>query len=99
VFQESLTNVHRHSGSATACVRVARENGCVTFEVQDHGKGMRRTDLPENDAPATSGIGLRGMTERMREVGGTLEIKSTEQGTVVRAIVPLTERADAAGIS
>jgi PAS domain S-box-containing protein len=101
VLQESLTNVHRHSGSATARVRVARENGRVTFEVQDHGRGITRTDSPETsqDAPATSGIGLRGMTERLREVGGTLEINSTEQGTVVRAIVPVTERADAAGMS
>jgi two-component system NarL family sensor kinase len=92
VLQESLTNVHRHSGSPTARVRLARANGQVIFEVQDCGKGISRPEAQPaaQESPGTSGLGLRGMTERLREVGGTLEINSGQQGTTVRAIVPFS---------
>jgi len=93
VLQESLTNVHRHSGSSTAHVRVTRENGQVIFEVKDQGRGIA---VLQPDMPVWPGIGLRGMSERLRELGGSLEIASTGQGTVVRAVVPCTERAQAA---
>jgi PAS domain S-box-containing protein len=97
VLQESLTNVHRHSGSATARVRLARENGQVIFEVQDSGKGLPHAESQAalQESPATPGVGLRGMSERLREVGGTLEINSGQQGTTVRAIVPFSDKADA----
>jgi PAS domain S-box-containing protein len=101
VLQESLTNVHRHSGSPTARVRLACENGHVVFEVKDCGKGLPATEsqAAPQESLGTSGLGLRGMTERLREVGGTLEINSGRKGTTVRAIVPFSERADAARTS
>ncbi len=101
VLQESLTNVHRHSGSTTAHVRLARENGQVVFEVQDHGKGLPSIEsvTVAQESLGTLGLGLRGMTERLREVGGTLEINSDTEGTTVRAMVPYSEKADAARAS
>jgi PAS domain S-box-containing protein len=101
VLQESLTNVHRHSESSTAHVRLACEHGRVIFEVHDRGKGIphNASSSAPVESPVTPGVGLRGMTERLREVGGTLEISSDPQGTTVRAIVPHPERVDAARAS
>ncbi len=89
VLQESLTNVHRHSGSSTASIRVRVEDGSVFLEVQDAGKGIPR-DVLETDRQAlgTMGVGLRGMHERVRQLGGTLELLSNEYGTTVKASLP-----------
>ena len=89
VLQESLTNVHRHSGSNTASIRLEAKNGDVILEVTDRGKGVPRGIL-ENAAEAvgTLGVGFRGMKERLMQLGGKLEIESGEKGTTVRATVP-----------
>lgn len=86
VVQESLTNVHRHSGSRIASVHIARDHDKVALEVRDEGKP---TDA-ERKAFAP-GVGILGMRERVRLLGGKLEIHSDENGTLLRAIVPLTE--------
>jgi len=93
VLQESLTNVHRHSGSATADIRLTRKNGSVVLEVVDKGKGISPTLLEQSDKDwlGSLGVGLRGMNERIRQLGGRLEISSTETGTVVTAGVPVEE--------
>jgi len=93
VLQESLTNVHRHSGSATADIRLTRKNGSVVLEVVDKGKGISPTLLEQSDKDwlGSLGVGLRGMNERIRQLGGKLEIASTENGTVVTAGVPVVE--------
>jgi PAS domain S-box-containing protein len=90
VLQESLTNVHRHSGSTTANVRVLRTPEAVILEVTDRGKGVPVGILAESarDWIGTPGVGLRSMNHRVRQFGGTLELTSTEAGTQLRVTVP-----------
>jgi PAS domain S-box-containing protein len=98
VLQESLTNIHRHSGSGTANIRL-QVNGSVILEVSDQGKGTQLRDFEGSDRDWTGalGVGVRGMRERMRQVGGTLELSSTAEGTTVKATIPIHEAsADAA---
>ena len=87
VVQECLTNVHRHSGSRTAAVRVTREKTYVRVEIEDAGKGI---PLPAsrlgNSTPA--GVGVLGMRERLRNLGGTLDIRSDHEGTLLAAVLP-----------
>jgi len=85
VVQECLTNVYRHSGSDSCFVKLQSENEQLRLEVRDQGKGM-----PKNkEAAESSGVGLRGMRERVRHLGGMLEVTSNEAGTAVIATVPL----------
>jgi PAS domain S-box-containing protein len=97
VLQESLTNVHRHSGSETAHIRLLMSNGTVTLEVTDSGKGIPSGLLEQSgqDWTGALGVGLRGMNERMRQLGGSLEVVSTEKGTAVSASVPAAEYSSA----
>jgi PAS domain S-box-containing protein len=93
VLQEGLTNVQRHSGSSTAEISLSRSDGMVSLEIADHGKGML-TPTHEHGAQdwmGSLGVGLRGMSERLRQLGGSLEISSGENGTCARATVPLQE--------
>jgi PAS domain S-box-containing protein len=84
LVQESLTNVHRHSGSSSADIRISRDGGLVVVEVSDEGKG-----IPEAAVRASTvskpGVGIQGMRERVRQLGGELEIRSLDSGTTVRA--------------
>jgi len=91
VLQESLTNVHRHSGSETAEVRLMKENGNAVLEVEDKGKGFNSALLEQGseDWMGALGVGVRGMNERMRQLKGKLEIITKEGGTLVRAIIPV----------
>jgi PAS domain S-box-containing protein len=93
VLQESLTNVHRHSGSTTADIRLTRKDGRVVLEISDQGKGIPRELLTQSNQTwiGSMGVGLRGMNERIRQLGGELEISSSESGTVVTAGVPVVE--------
>jgi len=97
VLQESLTNVHRHSGSQTAHIRLLMRKGTVTLEVTDTGKGIPSGLLEQSgqDWTGALGVGLRGMNERMRQLGGSLEVVSTEKGTAVAATVPAAEYSSA----
>ena len=92
VLQESLTNVHRHSGSPTANIRLS-VNGSVILEVRDQGKGAQLSDFDQSEQDWTGalGVGVRGMSERMRQLGGKLELSSTPEGTTVTAMVPIQE--------
>jgi signal transduction histidine kinase len=83
LIQECLTNIHRHSGSKTAVIRIARETDKVCAEVQDHGKGISQDRL-------AVGVGIRGMRERVRQSRGELTIDSNALGTKIRAIFPAT---------
>lgn len=93
VLQESLTNVRRHSGSATAGVRLLVEDGKAVLQIEDAGKGMPAEILEQlnEGGRASWGVGLRGMDERIRQLGGQLEISSTGNGTIVTASVPAGE--------
>ncbi len=90
MVQESLTNIHRHSGSLLAKVRISRSNGEVRVEVADRGKGMAPDKQIELASVGPPGVGIRGMRERLRQLGGTLEIQSDGKGTVVTAHLPVT---------
>src|SRR5258708_4935837 len=90
VVQECLTNVHRHSGSAVAKIRIARSDGHVRVEVEDRGKGIPPEKRAAMDSVGTPGVGIRGMRERLRQLGGNLEIKSNGEGTIVVAQLPVT---------
>jgi PAS domain S-box-containing protein len=98
VVQESLTNVHRHSGSPSAEIRLSANDGEVSLEIRDKGKGMPVANLEETGQRwmGTLGVGLRGMTERMRQLGGRLELLSSAEGTAVIAIVPWQESSSVA---
>ncbi len=96
VVQECLTNIHRHSGSPTAKVSIARFNGLVFVEVADRGKGIAPEKRYEMEASGTLGVGLRGMRERILQLGGRMEIDSNSPGTVVRAQVPVAHNAEKA---
>jgi signal transduction histidine kinase len=91
MVQECLTNIHRHSGATAACVRFRAENSRVLVEVQDNGNGITMDKQLELSSPGRSGVGFRGMRERFRQLGGTLEIQSQGRGTTVIATLPLVE--------
>jgi PAS domain S-box-containing protein len=86
IIQESLTNIHRHSGSATASVQVTVEDGNLTVRVRDFGNGFHPQDFTSGGRP---GVGLRGMHERVKQFGGSLDIQSGASGTTVSAIFPI----------
>jgi two-component system NarL family sensor kinase len=91
MIQECLTNIHRHSGGASAKIRVHAENQRLLVEVQDTGKGIPLEKQLELSSSGRIGVGFRGMRERLRQLGGTLEIQSGGGGTVVIATLPLVE--------
>ncbi len=95
VLQESLTNVHRHSRAASAEIKVDADAEQVSIEIRDHGRGMPAYVLQQIEGDGTKlGVGLAGMRERIHELGGTFEVLSDDQGTTVRATVPLGARED-----
>jgi signal transduction histidine kinase len=85
--QESLTNVHRHSGSRCCSVRVTEDQAFLNVEVRDSGKGIPK-DKQLRLNSAGGGIGLRGMKERLSQLGGTLNLQSSEAGTTVMVRLP-----------
>jgi len=98
IVQEALNNVHRHSGSATASIRLCRGPDSVVLEVADAGRGLpsELVDTPL-DAIASLGVGIPGMRERARQLGGSLEIHTAGTGTTLRASLPLREDPDRSG--
>jgi signal transduction histidine kinase len=92
LVQESLTNIHRHSGSKTALIRIARESDKINVEVQDRGKGMSKERFAEVQSQVV-GVGIRGMKERARQFHGELTIDSNASGTKITAIFPVSTSA------
>ena len=88
LVQECLTNIHRHSGSKTAVIRVAREPDKIYAEVQDRGRGISPERLAEIQLRG-AGVGIRGMRERVRQSHGQLTIDSNPLGTKITAIFPV----------
>ncbi|MBV8514703.1 MAG: PAS domain S-box protein, partial [Acidobacteria bacterium] len=93
VLQESLTNVQRHSGSESADICISHTDRTMTMRIRDRGKGVPIEVLEESgcDWMGSPGVGLRGMSERLRQLGGTLKISSNESGTEILATLPLQE--------
>jgi PAS domain S-box-containing protein len=88
MVQESLTNIHRHSGSATAVISIQQESDRLVVQVQDTGKGISKEKQGELAGSGRPGVGFAGMRERLTQVGGKLEIHSDGNGTTVKAILP-----------
>jgi PAS domain S-box-containing protein len=89
VVQECLTNVHRHSGSSRAEIHLHQESGSLTLQVSDTGHGITPLSPEKGGGSARVGVGIAGIRERMRELGGRLEIHSDQCGTTVTASLPV----------
>jgi two-component system NarL family sensor kinase len=94
LVQECLTNIHRHSGSGTASIRIARDDDTLTIAVQDQGRGITPDKLIELQS-GVSGVGIRGMRERLRHFQGKLNIESGNTGTAILAEIPIPKQAPA----
>ena len=88
IVQECLTNIHRHSGSATASIRIHEEGNHLIVQVQDSGKGIPAEK--QQNLAAAGGVGFGGIRERLRQFGGSLEVRSGGSGTVVSATLITT---------
>lgn len=88
LIQECLTNIHRHSGSSTASIAIRQEDHTILVQIKDQGKGIS-SDKQMELGTDRAGVGFRGMRERLRQLGGELEIQSGSGGTSVTARVPL----------
>jgi signal transduction histidine kinase len=98
VVQECLTNIHRHSGASEASIRMRQQDHLLQVEVHDNGRGMPLEKQLELSSPGRSGVGFRGMRERLRQLGGRLDIRSEGSGTTITGTLPLIEsRSRAAG--
>ncbi len=91
VVQEALTNVHRHSGASVVDVRVNVDAEQVWLEVKDNGRGMSQDKLRAVESGSGTGVGLAGMRERVRELGGSITIGSSQTGTLLRISIPIAE--------
>jgi two-component system sensor histidine kinase UhpB len=88
LVQECLTNIHRHSGSKIALIRIERDENTIRVKVEDQGRGMSPERLAAIQSQGT-GVGIRGMRERVRHLRGDLVIESNSSGTKVCATLPL----------
>jgi signal transduction histidine kinase len=89
IVQEGLTNIHRHSGSSTATIRLVVDQSRVQLEMRDDGKGL---PTPWRDGSAVPpGMGLTGMRERAKLLGGQMKMESNSHGTMVSVILPLAK--------
>jgi PAS domain S-box-containing protein len=92
--QEALTNIHRHSGGSTVDIHLNVDTKQLRLEIQDNGRGIPRTRLRTLiESAAEAGVGLAGMRERMRELGGSLEIRSDRAGTTLVVCIPVERTA------
>jgi signal transduction histidine kinase len=92
ILQESLTNVHRHSGSPTVEVELEVDAKIVSLAVRDAGRGIPVHVLQQFRESGTAGIGLAGMRERVTDLGGELRVQSDKKGTLLMASIPLHSR-------
>jgi signal transduction histidine kinase len=91
VAQEGLSNVHRHSGSPKAIVRLHRQADQVILQIEDFGRGMPAAAAATvSGGSRKGGLGILGMQERLRKIGGHVEIQSSNQGTLLTASARLS---------
>ena len=88
LVQECLTNIHRHSGSKAATVSLTRDMNSVSLEVRDQGVGIPQEKLAQLQSQG-SGVGIRGMRERVRQFRGDMSIESDGSGTSVLVTLPV----------
>jgi len=89
VVQECLTNIHRHSESPLARIRIRQSAGRVHIEVEDQGRGIPAGKMSEILSRGAPGLGIRGMRERLRQLGGSLEIRSEGPGKGTKVLAEL----------
>ena len=90
VLQESLTNVHRHSGASTATIKLTIGQDGLELQVSDNGSGIEETKLAQAHEPGRQlGVGIAGMRERVRELGGCLQLQSGKAGTKISVSLPM----------
>lgn len=90
VVQEALTNVHRHASTTTASIRLTATADTVTLDIHDEGHGLRDPVTHQNGTlRETLGVGIQGMRERVRQLGGTFDVEFRDTGTTVRVRVPM----------
>src|SRR5262249_6814523 len=89
VAQESLTNIHRHSGSHKARIRLRRTKTHAMLEIRDYGRGIPPTVLQSSNDLQSLGVGLPGMRARVRQLGGSLDIISGTRGATIKVSLPL----------
>jgi two-component system NarL family sensor kinase len=90
LVQESLTNIHRHSGSKRAKIEIFRTPEQVLLEIRDEGKGISREELADIQSRG-AGFGIRGMRERARQFDGEMTIESDGTGTLFRVTIPMSK--------
>jgi two-component system, NarL family, sensor kinase len=90
VLQESLTNITKHAGATTVDVLLQADPTAISLSVRDYGRGISAERLAKmNGSGSDVGVGIAGMRERLKELGGRLEIESDSTGTLLKASVPL----------
>ena len=94
IVQEALTNIHRHSGSATARIRLRHDDEVLVLEIEDQGHGIPKASLQQLTSGG-GGVGIAGMTWRVRQLGGRLDITSSDHGTTVSVWLSLVKNAGA----
>ena len=99
VVQECLTNIHRHSGSPEAKIRLRHFDNEVVVEVEDKGKGIPADKLDQMASVGIPGVGITGMRERVRQLGGNLGISSSSTGTTIVARLPISETSSQQALS
>ena len=87
IVQESLTNIHRHSGGKAAAINVIHHQTTIRVEIQDNGRGIAQLSSAKN-MPVRVGVGIQGMQERVRQLSGQFEIQSGKNGTKVVVVLP-----------
>jgi signal transduction histidine kinase len=90
IVQESLTNIHRHAKSEIARIRLRRDAETLVLEIEDRGQGIPEVSLERimSGGGGVVGVGIAGMSERIKQLDGRLEITSSDHGTTVRARFP-----------
>lgn len=91
IVQECLTNIHKHSGSPVAVVRIIRTDHQIRVMVQDRGKGIPLEKRDALESGGAVGVGIRGIRERLRQLDGSLNISSSELGTMITANLPVSK--------
>ena len=93
IIQECLTNIHRHSGASAARIQLRCSDGSVTLTVKDEGNGITPDRLSKITSFRGAGVGIRGMQERVKNLGGELAISSGDSGTEIKVVIPLSAHA------
>jgi two-component system NarL family sensor kinase len=94
VLQESLTNITKHSGTASVDVVLEVGKSLTVLSVKDYGKGIAPAVLKKMNESGSVGVGVAGMRERLKELGGNLEIESDATGTTLKAFIPSSPEHD-----